>query len=43
MNDQREDVGGDGISGATNTLYQCANGSLSTVQVCANGCHVNPT
>jgi hypothetical protein len=32
--------GGDDVTGDASTLYQCSGGSLSVLQVCANGCAV---
>lgn len=34
--------GGNGIGGNTNTLYQCTDGEVTTVQVCASGCERMP-
>jgi hypothetical protein len=34
--------GGDGVTGDPSTLYQCTSGTLNVVQVCGNGCQVNP-
>jgi hypothetical protein len=34
--------GGDKVVGDANTLYQCTNGALAIVSVCANGCLVEP-
>ena len=34
--------GGDGVGGATNTLYDCHGGTLTVDQVCAGGCESMP-
>jgi hypothetical protein len=33
--------GNDGLGQNASTLYKCSNGSMSQVQVCANGCQIN--
>ena len=35
--------GGNGVSGDTNTLYQCSAGRLTPVQVCSAGCQREPS